>query len=412
MTLPKNIIINAALFFLICSAVSAQQICNPAKLGELSGTYTWLTDQKKTEIPFDLSVNHVHILATINGQGPFNLVVDTGMPLDGVLLFENPKTSAFYSDTTGQDVFYPGFGGNESAAGEVQIVSIEIGTLQLREQTAMLQQLPSDSLLGVMMDGIIGYALFSRFVVKIDNDRDIITFSEPGDFHNPPSGSAVPLIFNDRFPRITAGVELLNGQRVPVELVVDLGASHALSLNIGSKPKLVAPEKTVPVWARGISGEIEAQAGRIRSLSLGKYTLNNLVTSFFVEKFMPLEKEGNLGNMTLCQFNVIFDYSRKRMYLEPNHHFNEPFEFGMAGFSFSHTMSGNFVIRHVLPDSPAGEAGLEPGDQIFEINSTTSTRISENDLFLLLKNEGESIRLKAKRAEKVIEASLKLRRLI
>ncbi len=401
-----------AVILFICVAVSAQQICDPAKLGGSSGTYIWLTDQKKTEIPFELSVNHVHILATINGRGPFNLVVDTGMPLDGVLLFENPKTSALYSDTTGQSVANPGFGGGESAANEIQNVSIEIGTLQLREQTVMVQPLPSDSLLGLMMDGIIGYALFSRFVVKIDNDRDIITFSEPGDFPDTQSGSAVPLIFNDRFPRITARVELLNGQRVPVELVVDLGASHALSLNIGSKPSLVAPQKTVPVWARGIGCEIEAQAGRIKSLSLGKYTLTNLVTSFFVEKFMPLEKEGNLGNMTLRRFNVIFDYSRKRMFLEPNRHFNEPFEFGMAGLSVSNTMSGNFVIRHVLPDSPAGEAGLEPGDQIFEINDTPSSRISENDLYLLLKNEGELIRLKVNRAENIIEASLKLRRLI
>jgi len=403
--------VNTAVVFLICGAVSAQQICDPAKLGGSSGTYAWLTDQKKTEIPFKLILNHVHIDATINDRGPFDLIVDTGMPVDGIILFESSKTAALHSDATDQSVTIQGIGGGQSAASEVQDVSIRIGSLQLKDQAVMVQPLP-DSLLESIADGIIGYAFFSRFIVKIDYDRNIITFLEPGDFHDTKNGSEVPLILDDRYPRITAGVELLNGQRILVELVVDLGASHALSLNIGSKPDIVAPGKTVPIWARGIGIEIEAQAGRIKSLTLGKYTLNNLVTLFFAEKPMPLEKEGNLGNMTLRRFNVIFDYSRKRMFLEPNNHFQEPFESDMAGLQVSKTMSGNFVIRYVLSDSPAGEAGLEPGDQIFEINGTPSSRISENDLFLLLKKEGESIRLKVKRAENIIEASLKLRRLI
>jgi hypothetical protein len=408
--LPKNIMINTAVFFLICGAVSAQQICDPAKSDRASGTYTWLTDQKNTEIPFKLILNHVHIDATINDRGPFDLIVDTGMPVDGAILFESPKTAGLHSNPTDQ-VVVQGPGGGESAATVAQDVSINIGALQLKGQTVIVQP-QTDSLLEPIADGIIGYTLFSRFVVKIDYDRNIITFLEPGDFHNTESGNEVPLILYDRYPRVTASVELLNGHRIPVELVVDIGASHALSLNVGSKPEIVVPEKTAPIWARGIGIEIEAQAGRIKSLNLGKYTLNNLVTSFFAGKLIPLEKEGNLGNMTLRRFNVIFDYSRKRMILEPNRHFQEPFESDMAGLQTYKMRQGNFFILHVLPHSPAGEAGLKPGDQICEINGASADQSSQNDLFLLFKKEGESVRLKVKRAENIIEASLKLRRLI
>jgi hypothetical protein len=348
-------------------------------------------------VPFTLDVNHILISATINGAGPFNLILDTGMPYEGAILFESPKTAALHARNREA--------GRPAMANDV---SIKIGTLELKKQTAMI--LPPSSF---AMEGIIGFSLFSRFIVKIDNNRSIVTLSESIKLQDKSLGNKVPIILKDNFPYVQVNIELLNGKQIPVELIVDIGATHALSLTMESNPAIVPPEKVVPILVRlpGVGAEIDAKVGRIKSLTLGKYAMNDLVSTFLPKKLMPVDKDGNLGNGTFRKFNITFDYRQKCMYLEPSNHFVEPFEYNMTGLQIKIADNG-FVVLRVNPNSPAEEAGLKAHDQIFEINGTAVSQLKENDLYLLFMKEGESINIKAKRGQSIITASFTMRRLI
>ncbi|MDQ3473448.1 MAG: DUF4440 domain-containing protein, partial [Acidobacteriota bacterium] len=114
-----------------------------------------------------------------------------------------------------------------------------------------------------------------------------------------------------------------------VKLVVDTGGSHTLSLDVGSKPEILLPEgarKTV--LGRGGSGEITGYAGRIKSFELGGQMLKDVPTDFPDESSGTAGiggRQGNLGSGVLRRFNVIYDYSRKQMIVEPNKFAGEPF---------------------------------------------------------------------------------------
>lgn len=70
--------------------------------------------------------------------------------------------------------------------------------------------------------------------------------------------------------------------------------------------------------------------GKIKSVTLGGYTLNDVVTTF-PDDSLGMSKgsfgrQGNVGSGLLRRFKVIFDYAHKRMMLEPNRFLNDPFE--------------------------------------------------------------------------------------
>jgi hypothetical protein len=115
---------------------------------------------------------------------------------------------------------------------------------------------------------------------------------------------------------------------------------------------------------RGVGGEFPLPIGRIAALRLGTATMALPVTALPQEGWFAREGNvGNIGSAVLRRFRVTFDYSRKRVYLEPNERFAEPFEFDMSGLVLV-TEGPEFAVRRVqkiIPKTPAEEAGIVPG---------------------------------------------------
>jgi len=155
--------------------------------------------------------------------------------------------------------------------------------------------------------------------------------------------------------------------------------------------------------------------GRIERLELGPYTFMNCLSSFRTsshEPAPPWGKEGALGQEILRRFNIIFNYRDEKIIFEPNSHYDEVFEFNMAGIQFTRSASGHFDIIQVITDSPAGEAGLRPGDQIIEIDGLPANQLSPDDAEQRFREEGEEVMLDIQRGNERIQLYLKLRRLI
>ncbi|MFH2001538.1 MAG: PDZ domain-containing protein [Planctomycetota bacterium] len=114
----------------------------------------------------------------------------------------------------------------------------------------------------------------------------------------------------------------------------------------------------------------------------------------------------------LKRFNVIFDYEKKRMILEPSNHYSDPFHFNMAGIQWDRTAEGDIVIHRLLQDSPAGESGLRKGDQVIRINDRPAAEITMDELSDLFTEEGKEVNLLITREDEECKVTVKLRPLI
>lgn len=154
--------------------------------------------------------------------------------------------------------------------------------------------------------------------------------------------------------------------------------------------------------------------GRLKSLELGRFVIANPITGFTkVGEIADAGKAGNIGGGFLRRFRVIFDYSRKRMVLEPNSRFTEADEFDMSGAALTSEPPAFTLIKVVLvrPDSPSAEAGLKPKDVIISVDGQPETALNLSQIRKMFRVERE-YRLKVQRGGQIVEVKLKLRRLI
>jgi hypothetical protein len=114
---------------------------------------------------------------------------------------------------------------------------------------------------------------------------------------------------------------------------------------------------------------------------------------------------------TSRRFRVIFDYAHQEMILEPDNLFSLPEEFDMSGLAFV-AESGGFRVEHVLPTSPAAEAGIQPGDFIEGINERRTVGMGVAELRGLFRQAGGEYDLSVRRGGESNKSRLRLRRLI
>jgi hypothetical protein len=383
--------------------------------GFSQGGYRLFSEDGTATIPFELERNKVFIQATINGIH-FRLVLDTGCPIPGVMLFQSSRVEKLGLTYAGQ-VMAGGAGGKQIPADVSTGHTFHFSGLELTDQTVVVMpENPLQNRLG--MDGVIGYSFFGSFVVEIDFEDMTIVLTEPERFKYSGSGRGLPLSFKGGFPYLGCMVEMIDKGRVPLQLVVDLGATHALSLSVGAHESIAVPDNAIEFrLGTGVGGDVDGYVGRIKGLILGPYTLEEVVTSFSTSALAAccsggVGKEGNLGTDVLRRFHVVIDYANERMIFEPNGSFGDPFEFNMAGMQVTKTEDGMFKIDRVVPNSPASEVGLRVNDIVTEMNNLPTGQLKEDDVEKMLKKENDEVTLEILRGEERRESRLKLRRLM
>ncbi len=377
------------------------------------GGYEMLNEEGKTTFPFKLISNHVVIPVEVKGQ-PLNLILDTGMPLSGGLLFNNEKVEKLNLQYGGKAMVM-GVGGEGTECNLATGITFNLPDITLPNQMVLvMDQDSSQSGSFENKDGIIGYTLFSRFVVYINYDEMEITLTEPDRFAYTETGWEFPIRI-DHYPFLVCTANITGDGNIPIELVIDTGNGTALTLNTEAREDLVLPEQVIAYEMRSIGSKIDRLMGRIKYLELGPYIFTNCLSSFRTsshEPPPPWAKEGALGQELLRRFNIIFNYKEEKIILEPNSHYDEAFEFNMAGIQFTRSESSHFEVSYVIPDSPASEAGLQSGDQIIEIDGLPADQLSSDDAEQRLREEGREVILNILREDEQMQVRLILRRLI
>ena len=265
---------------------------------------------------------------------------------------------------------------------------------------------------GEKIDGIIGYSVLSRYIIKINYDSTQIEFWTKGSYKYPRGGFLLRPIIN------TTPVQPLrikDGRTVTARFLYDMGAGLNMMLStdflkdsslLDRKRKLYAKE------AEGLGGKVDMAMTVIKEVKLGPYKFRNVPVYVFNDSFNITSYPflaGLVGNDILRRFNVILNYDRRDIYLTPNSHFNEQFDYSYTGIELYY-VDGKIIIGDVAKDSPAEKAGLKEGDIVFAVNKNFSQNLQQYKA--AIQNTGDRLLMIIQRDGNIMQYELKVKSIL
>lgn len=268
------------------------------------------------------------------------------------------------------------------------------------------------SVYGIKIDGIMGYAVLSRYIVKIDYDNNKIEFWTKGTIRYPRGGYLFKPTINTlpiQMARIKDAITL------NTRFLYDVGAALCLLLSkdfIEDSTFLDKRRKLYVKEAEGLGGKVDMRITVIKELKVGPYRFRNVPTYIFddannITSYPYLG--GLIGNDILRRFNTIFNYQKEEFYLIPNTHYGESFDYAYTGVELYYE-DGNIIAGDVAKGSPAEECGLKEGDIIVAINKNFSQNLTS--LKQSLQVTSEKVKVIVRRNGQLVELEFKAKSLM
>ncbi|RZK61306.1 MAG: hypothetical protein EOO59_05400 [Hymenobacter sp.] len=388
---------------------------------------------RRAALKFDTHRNLIIVAARLNGKGPYHFLLDTGV---NTSLLTNPALGDSLHLERGEEFRVVGAGGEATPlrAYRTNEVRVELpgGVVAPRMRWLLLSNdaLNLSAYAGTRIDGILGSELFRSLVVAIWPMRGQLVCHAPDHYQAPRRWASLPLYLTQGKAYVEATVEQLPLAAedavapLPLRLVLDTGAGHALSLETTADPRLHLPPTHLRAdLGLGLSGIIKGHLGRVATVQLGHYQLRQVLTSFpdsgQVHQRLRLQdaaRQGNLGYELLKRFNVVVDYPHQRLLLHPNAQNRLPFEHDMSGLSLL-ADGPNYrycLITAVRAGSPAAAAGILPDEELLAINMLPVALLPLSEIARLLRaQDGQRLLLVLRRpGGELHSVSLQLRRQI
>lgn len=350
--------------------------------------FEFSNDRKKDAINMILIKNLVIIPVYINDKGPFNFILDTGV---GPMIISDPSLTDSLNIKDLRTIKISGLGkGGEIEAYVTTSLEARIGKATLEHiPTAVLKEdlFRLSSYVGMPIHGLLGYHFFKSFIVELKYSNKRVVFYLPS-YDKKIKGERVALeMINDK-PYAKIEIESPELGALTLNMLVDNGASHAISLEIlDKKPFPLPPVSILANLGMGLGGPISGSIGRVPIVRIGSFQLKEVLSSYpkyedVAGKVLLHDRNGNLGADILSRFDVTFDYADNAMYLRKNGNFNRPFQHDMAGMEIysDDTQLKRYYIGRIEPDSPAETGGLEADDEIIFLNFLPASSYSLTEI--------------------------------
>jgi len=381
----------------------------PAKVHFVSGN-------SSLKIPFELSSNLILLRARVNDSALLWFILDTGAD-STVIDTQLAKTLGLKA--RGREV-------GTGSAGTATALIFKGNSLKLPNVEAVnlkISGLPIDFVsapLGRKISGVIGNDILKQLVIEVDYESQVVNLYQPESYSYSGSGEVIPVTLEDNLPFIRARIALAGRPVIGGKFELDSGATGAILFNtpyVNRNKLLDSISKTIQSREGGVGGTAKAFSGRVKTIRLGSFQLENSVAKFSRATRgddASASYDGLIGGDILRRFKVVFDYSRRRMILEPNAQFSEPYEVDMSGLDIA-TEGEDFsvvVVNEVEKGSPGAEAGIQDEDAITTIDGRPTKEFTITQIRKMFRQDGKEFLISIKRGQKELQTKLRLRRLI
>lgn len=379
---------------------------------------------KSIEVPFEYNNNFIIIHLIINNKLPLSFIFDSGAGQTILTKKEITDILGIRYDRSfqvlGSDLSKP------LTAYLCRNVRLEMPTkiLAAQEDILVLDEdcFQFEEYIGMTIHGILSANAFSRYIFKINYDRNVITLYERENF-NPKEFKGFkkfPVEITKEKPYFNTTLQMTPDSLVPVKLLLDTGAGMPLLIFSHTHALLVPPANAIASdIGMGLGGNIEGFIGRINGVALGEFNEQNVITYFqkidtsiYVYTETATHRNGVIGNGMLQRFQVFFDYHAKEVWLKPSKNYKTAYTYDRSGMNIiaAGISMNNYIIQNVVPKSPAWEADIRKGDRIVRIGRNPAFLVSLSYILNKLKGKpGKKVKLVVDRDGKRLEKILILR---
>ena len=358
-----------------------------------------------TRFPFKQYSGGVMIIQARVGNVPdaLNFVLDTG---SGGISLDSATCAEFNIATTASDTTITGIGGVR----KVHFVfdeTLHLSGLEVKHLNFHINNYEVlTSVYGEKVDGIIGYSFFSKYAVKINFDSSMIEVYSPGKMTYPKQGTTLKPVFT-ALP--IQWVTIKDQRKLGYNFYFDTGAGLCFLMSeqfAKDSAILLSRRKPVVTQAQGMGGKLQMRLTVVKEVKIGPYKFHQVPTYLYDDEFnvtaFPFTG-GLIGNDLLRRFNMVINYPKREIHLQPNKHFKESFDYAYTGLGIYYD-DGKIIVEDVIEGSPGAKAKFMVGDEVFAVNNNFSHNI--NAYKNILQTANEEIKVIVKRNQQLIVLNL------
>ncbi|MBI5837164.1 MAG: aspartyl protease family protein [Candidatus Eisenbacteria bacterium] len=276
--------------------------------------YVFAGGADSAEVAVESWGEHLVVRAASHGDAGLPFLLDTGAEASNL----EASLARRWRLASRAPLQIRGTGGTEDAS------LVALDTLRFGGVALLSQHVAAVNLSGVRptdrrLAGVLGYDFFSRFVVKLDFERSVMTLYAP---HRAPvaAGVVIPIALDTFVPRVEAVVN----DTLKARLQVDTGAPASVVFFRGYWSTRTVLEERAPrreIETAGLGGRAKSIEATFASLALGPYRVEKPLGMFRQSEAgatRSREDAGLLGMGFLRRFQLVLDYGQRRMMLRPN----------------------------------------------------------------------------------------------
>ncbi|MBI3139067.1 MAG: aspartyl protease family protein [Sphingobacteriales bacterium] len=262
---------------------------------------------------------------------------------------------------------------------------------------------------GERIDGIIGYALLNRYILKVDYDSNQVSFYTRGTFRYPKGGYLLRPAISQL---VSQQLRIRDEKAIYSRFLFDMGAGLCMLLSrefVEDSAFFSRKRKRFVKEGEGLGGKIDMELTVLKEIRVGPYKFRNVPVFIFDDEYNVSSYPymgGILGNDLLRRFNVILNYGKSDIHITPNSHYTDVFDYSYSGIEL-YLVNGIITVGDVAVGSPAEAAGLKEGDEVIAVNKNLMHNL--NSYKIALQTPNEKVKIIIRRAGVIKEFEFKIR---